>query len=48
MLKNGAEIFVESLIRENVEVIFGYPGGQVIPIFNALYGSPLRLILPRH
>ena len=48
MIKNGAEIFVESLIREKVEVIFGYPGGQVIPIFNALYGSPLRLILPRH
>ena len=48
MQMNGAEIFVEALLKEGVEVIFGYPGGQVIPIFNALYGSKLRLILPRH
>jgi acetolactate synthase-1/2/3 large subunit len=48
MIKTGAEIFVESLIREKVEVLFGYPGGQVIPIFDALYGAPLRFILPRH
>jgi acetolactate synthase-1/2/3 large subunit len=48
MIKTGAEIFVESLLREKVEVLFGYPGGQVIPIFDALYGAPLRFILPRH
>ena len=44
----GAEIFVESLKKENVEVIFGYPGGSSLPIFDKLYGADLRLILPRH
>jgi len=44
----GARIVVESLIRENVEVLFGYPGGQVIPIFDALFDSPLKFILSRH
>jgi len=48
MIKTGAEIFVESLLKEGVDVVFGYPGGQVLPIFNALYGSELRLVLPRH
>jgi len=46
--KTGAEIFVESLIRQKVEVIFGYPGGVLLPIFDSLYSSPLRVILPRH
>ncbi len=45
----GAKIVIESLIKENVEVIFGYPGGQVIPIFDALYDyKNFRFILPRH
>ena len=45
---NGAQIFVESLNKENVEVIFGYPGGSVLPIFDKLYDSSLRFILTRH
>lgn len=44
----GAQIFVESLLRQKVEVIFGYPGGVLLPIFDALYNSKLRVILPRH
>jgi acetolactate synthase-1/2/3 large subunit len=44
----GAEILLESLQREGVEVIFGYPGGQVIPIYDALYDSKIRNILVRH
>ena len=48
MLKTGAEILIESLVRENVEVIFGIPGGQVIPIFDKLYDAPLKFILTRH
>src|SRR3989304_9774886 len=48
MKKNGAEIFIESLIKEGVDTIFGYPGGAVLPIYDALYKAPLRHILVRH
>jgi len=48
MKLSGAKIFVECLKKENVEVMFGYPGGQVLPIFDALYDAPIRFILPRH
>lgn len=44
----GAEILIKSLIREGVEVIFGYPGGSVIPLFDCLYDAPLKFILTRH
>lgn len=44
----GARIFVDSLVRQGVDVVFGYPGGVLLPIFDALYDCPLRLILPRH
>ncbi len=45
---NGAQILLESLKREGVTVLFGYPGGQVLPIFDKLYDSDIKLILPRH
>ena len=45
---NGAQILIESLLKEEVEVIFGYPGGQVLPIFDALYEAPIKFILTRH
>ena len=44
----GAEILIESLIRENVEVIFGYPGGATLPLYDSLYGTKLRHLLVRH
>lgn len=45
----GAELFVKALKEEKVEVLFGYPGGQAIDLFDALYGDPdLTVILPRH
>jgi acetolactate synthase-1/2/3 large subunit len=44
----GAEILIESLKREGVEVIFGYPGGSVLPIFDKLYDADIRFILTRH
>jgi acetolactate synthase-1/2/3 large subunit len=45
----GAEIFVDALVAEGVDVMFGYPGGQVIALFDALYGrKDIRLILVRH
>jgi acetolactate synthase-1/2/3 large subunit len=47
-MKTGAKILVESLQREGVEIIFGYPGGVVLPIYDELYDSSLRHILVRH
>jgi acetolactate synthase-1/2/3 large subunit len=44
----GSLILLESLKREGVEVIFGYPGGQVLPIFDALYDFDIKMILTRH
>ena len=44
----GAQILIESLKREGVQVIFGYPGGQVLPIFDKIYDSDIRFILTRH
>jgi acetolactate synthase I/II/III large subunit len=47
--KTGAQILVDALQNEGVEVLFAYPGGQVIPIFDALYGVETpRVILVRH
>ncbi|MDP3143267.1 MAG: biosynthetic-type acetolactate synthase large subunit [Candidatus Omnitrophota bacterium] len=48
MKMNGAQILLESLKREGVEVMFGYPGGVVLPIFDKLYDFPIRFILTRH
>ncbi|HUW32794.1 MAG TPA: biosynthetic-type acetolactate synthase large subunit [Planctomycetota bacterium] len=48
MKKTGADIFVDALVHEGVEHIFGIPGGVVLPLFDKLYGSPINLILTRH
>ena len=48
MKLTGAKILIEALKKEGVEVIFGYPGGQVLPIFDALYDADVRFILTRH
>jgi acetolactate synthase I/II/III large subunit len=49
MKLSGAEILCESLIREGVEVIFGFPGGALIPFYDVLPRYPqLRHILVRH
>lgn len=46
---SGAEIIIESLKREGVKHIFGYPGGVVLNIFDALYeNKDIQLILTRH
>lgn len=46
----GADAVIQSLINESVETIFGYPGGAIMPIYDALYknGKALRHILTRH
>ena len=48
MSRTGAHVLVEALVEEGVQHLFGIPGGVVIPIFDALYESPLRVILTRH
>jgi acetolactate synthase-1/2/3 large subunit len=48
MKLTGAQIVCESLVREGVEVIFGYPGGTVIPIYDVLPNYALRHVLVRH
>jgi acetolactate synthase-1/2/3 large subunit len=49
-LITGADVVVESLIRQGVEVIFAYPGGASMPLHQALtrYKDKIRTILPRH
>jgi len=44
----GAQALINCLEKEGVEVIFGYPGGSVIPIYDVLYDSKIRHILVRH
>jgi acetolactate synthase I/II/III large subunit len=47
--RSGAQILVESLVRQGVEYVFGYPGGAVLPIYDALFGDDrIRHILVRH
>lgn len=47
--KTGAQIIVDALIQEGVKVVFGYPGGVVIPIFDVLYDTKeLQFVLTRH
>ena len=49
MQLKGSEIICESLLQEGVDVIFGHPGGAILPFYDALWGYPqLRHILVRH
>ncbi len=49
MKLKGAEIICESLLREGVDVLFGHPGGAILPFYDALWAYPqLRHILVRH
>ena len=48
MKLTGAQIFMESLIKEKVEIMFGIPGGALLPTFDVLYGAPIKFILTRH
>lgn len=44
----GADLLLKALEKEKVEVIFGYPGGAVLPIYDKLYDSKIFHVLPRH
>ena len=42
------EVLHDALIEQGVEVMFGYPGGAILPTFDALYKTPVKFILTRH
>jgi len=46
--RTGAQIIVDTLLDLGVEVMFGYTGGVVLPLFDRLYDAPIRFIVPRH
>ncbi len=48
MIRTGAQIVWETLINEGVEVVFGYPGGAMLPIYDALPDYPIHHVLVRH
>lgn len=45
---SGSELLLQALEKEEVEVIFGYPGGAVLPIYDKIYDSKILHVLPRH
>ncbi len=47
-LMSGARILLECLAREGVDVIFGYPGGVTLPLYDVIYDNPIRHVLVRH
>jgi acetolactate synthase-1/2/3 large subunit len=44
----GAQILWDCLVREGVEVVFGYPGGAILPAYDAMLDFPIRHVLVRH
>ena len=44
----GAQILWECLVREGVDVVFGYPGGAILPAYDALLQYPIHHVLVRH
>ncbi len=48
MIRSGAQIVWESLVKEGVDVVFGYPGGAILPTYDAMLEYPVRHVLVRH
>ena len=46
--RTGAQLIWEALVREGVEVVFGYPGGAIMPTYDAMPAYPVRHVLVRH
>jgi glyoxylate carboligase len=44
----GAQLVLDVLADEGVEIVFGYPGGANMPLYDALYGNPIEHVLTRH
>ncbi|MEE8148322.1 MAG: biosynthetic-type acetolactate synthase large subunit [Longimicrobiales bacterium] len=48
MQRTGAQIVWECLVKEGVDLVFGYPGGANLPIYDAMLDYPVRHVLVRH
>jgi acetolactate synthase, large subunit, biosynthetic type len=48
MKLKGAQAIVQVLLEQGVDTVFGYPGGAVIPLYDALYEAPLKNVLTAH
>ncbi len=48
MILTGAQILWECLVREGVSTVFGYPGGAILPAYDAMLDYPIRHVLVRH
>src|SRR5512143_2300772 len=49
VIRTGAQIIWESLVKEGVEVVFGYPGGTILPAYDAMLDYPaIHHVLTRH
>ena len=48
MKLKGSQAIVKVLLEQGVDTVFGYPGGQVIPLYDALYDAPLKNVLTAH
>ena len=46
--RTGADVLIQALTNEGVDLIFGYPGGAVLPIYDAIYRASMNHILTRH
>lgn len=44
----GSEVVLKMLERHGVETVFGHPGGAIMPVYDALYDSPIKHVLVRH
>ena len=47
-IRTGAQIIWEALVREGVNTVFGYPGGAILPAYDAMLDYPVRHVLVRH
>ena len=45
---NAAEALVQALIKEGVDTVFGYPGGAILPFYDALVDAPLTHTMMQH
>ncbi len=46
--RSGSELLVEALLKEGTELLFGYPGGAMLPLYDTFYDGKIKHILARH